>query len=98
LGSGRPRGPEALARTERVSIQLRPGEKTDLEQIAEAWCVPMGTAAWGIVSERLAEWREKATEFGPSGLAIIAGLELLGYSQAVIRAAREIVSGRGREA
>ena len=50
-GSGRPPAPPELRRTEPVRKMLRPGQKADLEAVAEAWGVPVGTAGWALVSE-----------------------------------------------
>ena len=54
LGSGHPTGPAELRRSESVRLMLRPGEKADLEAVAEGWGVPVGTAGWAIVSEQIA--------------------------------------------
>ena len=72
LGSGHPTGPPELRRSESVRVMVRPGEKTDLDVVAEAWGVPVGTAAWAILSEVIAGWRGQRPELGAQGVAIAA--------------------------
>lgn len=77
---------------------LRQGELEDLQRIAEAWGIPPGTVLWFVVHEWLAQLRGRQADFGPYGLEIAAGLDLLGYTQGVMRAARELVEQRERAA
>ena len=77
IGSGRPTGPPELRRSESVRVMLRPGEKADLETVAEGWGVPPATAAWAIVSEQLAKWRHEQPELGAVGVARAAASHTL---------------------
>ena len=65
---GRVAGPVELRRTIQVRSCLRPGEAADLEAVAEGWGVPIGTAAWAIIAERLAEWRAVSPDLGRVGV------------------------------
>ena len=56
---------------------VRPGEKADLEAVAEGWGVPVGTAAWAIVSEQLAKWRHEQPQLGAVGVARAAASHAL---------------------
>ena len=77
LGSGRvPVEDRDWVRSRSIRTTFRPGEFRDLQAIAEAWGVPLATAVWAIVSERLAKWRAKPVELGEHGLAITAGLAI----------------------
>jgi hypothetical protein len=76
-GSGHPTGPIELHRSEPVRLMLRPGEKADLEVVAEAWGVPVGTAGWAILSEVIAGWRGQYPELGAHGVAIAAASHAL---------------------
>jgi hypothetical protein len=58
-------------------MMLRPGEHADLEAVAEAWGVPVGTAAWAIVSEQIAEWRGIQPDLGRAGVRIVAASHAL---------------------
>lgn len=83
LGSGRPALPAEARRTSKVPIMLRAQEARDLRTIAEAWGVPVGTVAWSLVSDRLAELRRVALDCGPSGLARAAAAYLVRRAQGV---------------
>ena len=78
LGSGR-RSPDnrGWIRSQPVKAMFRPPEYEDLQTIAEAWGVPVGTAMWAIVAGELSRWRREAPEFGPHGLAIAAAVTVL---------------------
>ena len=76
-GSGRPGTPHELRRSEPVRLMLRPGEKADLDEVAEAWGVPVGTAGWVIVSEQLAKWRHEQPQLGAVGVARAAASHAL---------------------
>jgi len=77
LGSGRVRGPAPGTRSVVQRTTFRPGEVADLETIAAGWGVPLATVIWAIVHERLAQWRRRAPELGPAGLAIAAAVTVL---------------------
>ena len=77
IGSGHPTGPVELLRSESVRTMLRPGEKADLDVVAEAWGVPPGTAAWVILSEVIAGWRGQRPDLGAHGVAIAAASHAL---------------------
>ena len=53
-GSGRPKGPVAEVRRNRVVIMLTDGELVKLEKIAGKRGLPLGTAAYEIVGRALA--------------------------------------------
>ena len=75
LGSGTaPAEERDWVRSKGIRTTFRPGEYQDLRAIAAAWGVPVATALWAIVHERLAKWRKKPVELGEHGLAITAGL------------------------
>ncbi len=76
-GSGRPPSPPELRRTESVRMMLRPGQAADLAQVAEGWGVPLGTAAYAIVAEKLAEWRGVDPHLGSVGVARAAASHAL---------------------
>ena len=76
-GSGRPPSPPELRRTQSVRIMLGPGEYADLAAVAEGWGVPVGTAAWAIVSEQIAKWRGQHPDLGAHGVAIAAASHAL---------------------
>ena len=76
-GSGRPTGSPELRRSEPVKLMLRPGEKADLEAVAEGWGVPVGTAGWAIVSEQIAKWRGIQPDLGRDGVKIAAASHAL---------------------
>ena len=77
LGSGRPPTPPELRRTESVRMMLRPGQAADLALVAEGWGVPLGTAAYAIVAEKLAEWRGVHPQLGSVGVARAAASHAL---------------------
>jgi hypothetical protein len=81
LGSGRPASEEPwLSRTERVAVMVRPGERDDLALIAEAWGVPVATAAWALLSTELGRIRREAVPLGELGAAIVATRRVLAAS------------------
>ena len=86
---GRIATPPELARSVRLKVSFRPSEIADLEAIAEAWDVPVGAAAWAIVSDVLAEIRG-LWESGdrPSQLALLAA-----RSMRLARESRAILAG-----
>ncbi len=53
-GSGRPKGPVAAVRRNRVVVLLTDDELSKLEEIAEKRGLPIGTAAYEIVGRALA--------------------------------------------
>ena len=77
LGSGHPTGPVELVRSESVRVMVRPGEKADLDAVADAWGVPVGTAAWAILSEVIAGWRGIHPDLGREGVKIAAASHAL---------------------
>ena len=54
LGAGRPKGPVAAVRRNRVVVMLTDDELLKLEGIAEKRGLPIGTAAYEIVGRALA--------------------------------------------
>ncbi len=60
--------PPEIRRSELIRSSYRPGEYADLAAIAEDWGVPIGTAVWAIVSERLCEWRAVEPQLGRVGI------------------------------
>ena len=70
----RSRDPDGWVRTERLRISFYPREMEYLEAIAEAWGVPVATAAWAILHDQLARFRRQQPNLGPTGLAIAAAL------------------------
>ncbi len=76
-GSGRPPTLPALRRTEPVRMMLRPDQTADLAEVAEGWGVPLGTAAYAIVADKLAEWRGVHPHLGSVGVARAAASHAL---------------------
>ena len=70
--------PREWIRSEAVRVTLRPSELEDLQNLADQWGVPVATAVWAIVHERLAHFRAQAPQLGKTGQAIAAGLAVLG--------------------
>ena len=56
-GSGRPKGPEAEVRRNRVAIMLTDAELAKLHRLAERKDLPLGTAAYEIVARALGRQR-----------------------------------------
>ncbi len=77
LGTSAGKLPRDWVRSEQLRLTFRPGELADLAELARHWGVPVGTAAWAIVHERLAGWRRWRVELGAPGAALRAGLEVL---------------------
>ena len=65
-------------RSEQLRVTFRPAEFKDLKVLAAHWQVPVATAVWAIMHERLAHFRRIAPEHGKHGRAIAAGLATLG--------------------
>jgi len=51
-----PLTPELL-RSKSIRLALTPGQLSDIQHIAQAWCVPPSTAAYGIIAQFLSECR-----------------------------------------
>ena len=82
VGSGRqPMSRRDWVRSEGLRVSFRPGEMRDLQTIAKAWRVPVATATWAIVHERLAHWRRRSVELGEHGLAIASAVAVLRMDQ-----------------
>lgn len=79
--------PDALRRTHKLNLYLRPHEGRDLDVIAKAWGVPAATVAWVLVHEALARIREQAPDYG-------GGRDGVGLAAAI--AARVIPEPAGR--
>lgn len=77
LGTSSGKLPRDWLRSEQVRVTFRPGEFKDLEELAHHWGVPLGTAVWAIVHERMASWRKWKVELGSHGMAINAALTVL---------------------
>jgi len=80
IGAGHPSLPPELRRSHRVKCQLRAGEFADLRHIAEGWGVPVGTAAYAILSGFLGELRDRpgaALALSPDTLAVRASARIL---------------------
>lgn len=73
-------------------MALTPAELADLADVARAWNVPAGTAAWAIVHTFLRKARARAPELGDVGVAIAASAAVLGLRLPATR------HGPGREA
>ena len=70
--------PREAARTVMFRPMFTPQDAVDIEEIAKAWGIPVGTAVWAIVRSRLDVWRRRAEpQLGAAGLAIEAGLGVL---------------------
>ena len=75
-----PRQPREWIRSEAVRVTFRPSELEDLRELAAGWGVPVATAIWALVHERLAHFKRVAPQHGKQGLAIAAGLATLGVA------------------
>ena len=76
---------------------FRPGERDDLQAIAEAWGIPVATTVWVIVHDQLAKYRRCAPELGEHGLAIAAATVVLRQRRAAApRPSAPAGSGKGR--
>lgn len=67
---GRPCLPPELRRDSRVTLCVRSGQLADLNVLADAWGVTLGTAAWAIIATYLDECRSMPTELTPDLLSI----------------------------
>ena len=76
-GSGRRPGDPLTTRTEPVRLMLRPGEREDIETLAEAWGCPPATAAWCVLATELARLRGDRVDLGELGIAIRASFRAL---------------------
>lgn len=87
--AGQPPLPAELKRTSRLSLSVRPGEHADLQAIADAWDVPLGVAAWSILSRYLAECRGamEADLPGEATRGMLRHLGLLGDASGCARCA-----------
>lgn len=89
-GSGAVALPVESKRSRGLMLSMRPGEYEDLAVIAAGWGVPVGTAAWAILHERLRGWRQQEVELGPAGLVIAAGLTVLRAGRREVAAERRV--------
>ena len=64
-------------RSEPIRAMFLPQELEDIRFLAESWNVPIATVVWVIVHERLMQWKKRAPELGPNGLAIMGALTVL---------------------
>ena len=55
FGGGKDSMPPELRRSVPAKCQLRPAQASDLQAIADAWGVPIGTALYGVIATFLAE-------------------------------------------
>jgi hypothetical protein len=78
---GRAKQDATLSRSEGLALRLRPGERDDIQRLAEAWGVGSSTAAWALLSDALAQLRE-------------SGLLLTGDSAGLILAASARILAR----
>ena len=74
---GRPRLPLGLRRDQQFRVAFTTGDAADIRSIAADWGVPPGVALWAVVVNQLRRWRRAAPDYGPRGLAIAAGLQVL---------------------
>ena len=75
---GRAKQDATLRRSEPLALRLRPGERDDIQRLAEAWGVGSSTAAWALLSDALAQLREAPPHLGNhSGLILAASARIL---------------------
>ena len=75
---GRAKQEPTLRRSEPLALRLRPGERDDIQRLAEAWGVGSSTAAWALLSDALAQLREAPPHLGNhSGLILAASRRIL---------------------
>lgn len=87
--SGRIKMPPELVRSETIRLQVTPGDKADLEAIAEAWGVPLSTAAFAMVATELAEARGTSLSASIFPIEVMASVRLL--------AAQRMVRNQGKQ-
>ena len=56
---------------------LTPGQRADIDTIAEGWGVPPATAAYAMVATFLSKARQRALDLGPAGLKLSASCRIL---------------------
>jgi len=79
-----------------VRIRLRPCDREDLALVAEAWGVPMATAAWAIVAAELG--RARRSRLGlPAALAERVARAALGAEREAPPAESTRGAGEGGE-
>ncbi len=57
---------------------FREYERRDLKRIAEHWGVGESTVVWVLAHDALKRARSEARDYGEAGIAIAAGLRVLG--------------------
>lgn len=75
--SGRLAVPDELRRSETIRLQVTVGDKADLEHIAAAWGVPLGTAAFAMVATELAAARGTSLSASIFPVEVMASVRLL---------------------
>ena len=74
-GTGRPPRPPEFVRSAGLRVNFFPRELRDLEAIAEAWDVPLATAVWALLHDKLANLHKRAPKT-EDGLAVLAAAAL----------------------
>lgn len=80
--------PDELRRSECVRVMITPGDKADLTSIAEAWGVPMSTAAFAMISTELATARGTSLSASIFPIEVMASVRVLA-AQRKVRNQRE---------
>ena len=64
-------------RSEGWRVTFRPAEFEDLQELAAQWRVPVATAAWALLHEKLSSYRRVKVRLGPAGAALGAAIATL---------------------
>ncbi len=91
---GRARMAAELRRSDEVRVMLRPWEYRTLQRVAEAWGVPLATAAWAIVADALARTRGWESSYGCELAARLTAAALVGVPVPAEQVVRKPSAGR----
>ena len=75
--------PAELRRSEVVRVMVTPGDKADLKSIAEAWGVPLSTAAFAMIATELASARGSSLSASIFPVEVMASVRLLSAQRKV---------------
>ena len=81
--TGRIAVPAELRRSETIRLQLTPGDRADLQAIAEGWGVAIGTAAFAMIATELAAARGTSLGASVFPVEVMASVRLLAAQRAV---------------
>ena len=82
--------PAELRRSEVVRVMVTPGDKADLQSIAEAWGVPLSTAAFAMIATELASARGSSLSASIFPVEVMASVRLLSAQRKVRNQGRRL--------